>query len=246
MSRGWLRSVFLLFLFVLGTAGSRAQDSTEKPLYLVARPELGDPFFQESVIVMLPPLEQSPGLAVGVIVNKPIHITLKEIFPQERSLQDRSDPVYLGGPVDAGRPGAIFRAAKAPKRAMHLLADLYVSFDGDFIVGLLKKSKGDGSMRIFMGRAQWAPSQLRSEMMQRAWYGERAESSWIFSQTPQDVWRILLQRAQPSPLVSRPPSPAGPDRDWAGNLPNSFGAARTLDAFFFMTVPPTETQARLR
>ena len=41
------------------------------------------------------------------------------MFPSERSLRDRSDTVYFGGPVEIETPGAVFRAGK-PARSRRL------------------------------------------------------------------------------------------------------------------------------
>jgi len=203
-SRGVLLLVPLaLFLLALTAwaAGGAAQEATDKPLYLVARPELHNPFFQESVVLMLPLHDQEPRLIVGLIVNKPGRILLSQVFPGERRLRDRTDTVYFGGPLEIETPGALFRAAKPSKKAIHLYQDVYISFDRDLIVGMLKKAKPGADVRVFLGRAQWSPEQLQHEMSLGAWYSERAESSWIFSPTSQDSWHLLLQRAQPGPIA---------------------------------------------
>jgi putative transcriptional regulator len=201
MTRAWLQSVLLLSLFALSAARGLAQDKPETPLFLVARASVQDPFFQESVVLMLPLYDTEPRIVIGLIVNKPTHISLSKVFPKEKSLRDRADTVYFGGPVDTESPGAVFRAAKPAKQAFHLFDDLYVTFDSDFIVDLLKKTKNDGSVRVFLGRAQWAPEQLEGEMLLRGWYSEHAESSLIFSTAPQTVWHILFQRAEPGPVA---------------------------------------------
>jgi len=211
ISSGRSRSVLVLLplallLFVLiawGAAGGAAEEATDKPLYLVARPELRNPFFQESVVLMLPLHDQEPGLIIGLIVNKPGRIPLSQVFPGERRLRDRSDTVYFGGPVEIETPGAVFRAAKPSKKAIHLYENVYLSFDRDLIVGMLKKPKPGADVRVFLGRAQWAPEQLQDEMSLGAWYSERAESRWIFSPTSQDAWHILLERVQTGPIAMR-------------------------------------------
>ena len=203
------RSILLLLALVLlslawgaiGASGGAAQEATDKPLYLVARPELHNPFFQESVVLMLPLHDQEPRLIVGLIVNKPGRIPLGQVFPSERSLRDRSDTVYFGGPVEIETPEAVFRAEKPSKKAIHLYENVYMSFDRDFIVGMLKKPKPRVDVRVFLGRAQWAPEQLQDEVTLGAWYSERAESSWIFGPTSQDAWQILLGRVQSGPIA---------------------------------------------
>lgn len=193
-------TAIVLFAFVgIGSIGGAAQEGGDKPLFLVARRELADPLFQSSVVLMLPVSAGEPML--GLIVNKPTQLRLREIFPKDSALRARSDTVYFGGPVSVDAPGAVFRASKPPKQAIHLIGDLYVSFDSRFIEEMLKKHESGLDVRIFAGRAQWAPDQLQDEMLRGAWYNERAESSWIFSRDSENVWRILLDREQRGPMT---------------------------------------------
>ena len=87
----WFKSrvVFAFcLLVVLGkTPVHAAQDrpnkgsAEDKTLFLIARPELVDPFFKESVVLMFPSsVVAVKGLVVGLIVNRPASIALSEIF----------------------------------------------------------------------------------------------------------------------------------------------------------------------
>ena len=199
-----LRAIFLFALVGIGSMGGAAQDGGDKPLFLVARRELADPLFRGSVVLMLP--VSAGDLMVGLIVNKPTQLRLRQIFPKDSALRERSDSVYFGGPVGVDAPGAVFRASKPSKQAIHLIGDLYVSFDSHFIEEMLKKQEPGRDVRIFAGRAQWAPDQLQDEMLRGAWYNERAESSWIFSRDSENVWRILLDREQRGAMAQLPDS----------------------------------------
>jgi len=165
----------------------------EQAFFLVARRGLSDPFFQESVVVMLP-LPETP-LIVGLIINKkPTRLALREVFPDDAALKDRSEVMYFGGPVDLHAPGVVFRSPEASKQATHLFGDFYVSFDSHFIKELLEKPEPGRDLRLFLGRSQWAPGQLQNEMLRGGWYSVRAEANLIFSPDPQNVWRMLLER----------------------------------------------------
>jgi putative transcriptional regulator len=205
-------------LFVLSkTAVPAAQDkpnkegSEDQPLFLIARPELGDPIFKESVVLMFPSsVEAEKGPVVGLIVNKPARIALNEIFPNEKALKNRSETTYFGGPVDPRTPSVVFRSSKAAKQATLLFGDVYVSFDPDFIEELLKKPEKTPDLRLFLGRSQWAPAQLQNEIALGAWHGLRAESSLIFSANPEYLWRNLFERAEPGPIARASDAPFGP------------------------------------
>jgi putative transcriptional regulator len=173
-------------------------DSEDKTLFLVARPELGDPLFKESVVLMFPSsVVTVEGLVVGLIVNRPARVALSEIFPNDDALKNRSETAYFGGPVDPLAPGVVFRSSKAVKQAALLFGDIYVSFDPDLIRELLKKPEKTPDFRLFVGRSQWVSAQLQNEMAKRAWYSVRAETNLIFSPSPQSLWRNLFERAEP-------------------------------------------------
>jgi Uncharacterized ACR, COG1678 len=89
------------------------------------------------------------------------------------------------------------------------LGDVFVTFDAEFIKGLLKDPKPAQDFRLFAGRAQWSPAQLQNEMLGKAWYSVRADTSMIFSADPQYIWRTLFELAQPAPLVKFPDLPGG-------------------------------------
>jgi putative transcriptional regulator len=185
-------------------------NSEDKTLFLVARPDLRDPIFKESVVLMFPPsVGPEEGLVVGLIVNRPARVALSEIFPADKTLKDRSENVYFGGPVDPRVPGVVFRSSKAAKQAALLFGDVYVSFDADFIKELLKEPEKTPDLHLFVGRSQWAPAQLEIEMAVGAWYSMRAETNLIFSASPQSLWRKLLERAEPSPVAKVPDMPFG-------------------------------------
>jgi putative transcriptional regulator len=178
------------------------EDSEGKTFFLVARPELREPIFKESVVLRLPSsVGVGEGLVVGLILNKPARVALSDIFPDDQALQNRSETVYFGGPVEPWAPGVILRSSEPITKAALLFGDIYVSFDPDFIRELLKETEKTRDLRLFVGRSQWAPAQLQNEMAMGAWYSVRAETNLIFSATTQYLWRKLLDRAEPVPVA---------------------------------------------
>jgi putative AlgH/UPF0301 family transcriptional regulator len=202
-------------LLAFGSASARAQsdqpnkdtDKT-KPVFLVARPEIGDPIFQESVVLLFPATvessESGQRIMIGLIVNRAASVSLSEFFPDEKAFKNRSETAYFGGPVDMRSFCALFRSSKDVKQALNLFDDVYVSFDADFIKAHLKKPGETKDLRLFLGRAQWSPEQLQNERDLGAWYSVPAEKSLVFTASPQYLWHNLLERAAPGPIVKAP------------------------------------------
>jgi putative transcriptional regulator len=193
----WMAPLLLLgLLWGTGNHAYRAQEKLkEKPLFLVARPTIEDPFFEKSVVLMVPLTEEQ--VIVGIVVNKPTRLPLSQLFPNNAALKNRSENAYMGGPVDMSVPALIFHSAKSPKQAIPIYNDVYLTFDGKLIMKQLEDPKPAGDMRVFLGRAQWAPAQLDGEALEGSWYSLRVEGDVIFDHDSEHLWKRLHDRARP-------------------------------------------------
>jgi putative transcriptional regulator len=165
-----------------------------KPYFLVASPEMHDPIFRNSVIMMVPTI-QAPLLA-GVIINEPTGTSAQEVFPHFPALKGDPSSAYFGGPVDNGQPTLALRTSQPPAHAIQIIDDVYVSTDADTIGQILKDHARPPNLRIFLGRAQWLKEQLQSEIMQGAWYQVPADADQVFSADPAHLWNKLSERGQ--------------------------------------------------
>jgi putative transcriptional regulator len=200
-------AIFLLSLLsgITDRATQEKQDSDSQGNFLVARRELSDPFFEKSVVLMLP--TKGTPLLVGLIVNRPTKVPLRDLFTDSPAIQKLDATAYFGGPVDVevGARSAIFRSKKPPKDAIPVFGDVYASFDPEAIAGLLEDPQQASTLRVFLGRSQWAPAQLETEVARGAWYSVRGSADPIFGKFPEAVWRSLLEQAEPRPLVKYEP-----------------------------------------
>ncbi len=201
--------VFALALLP-GIAGTGAQEKpsvASQGLFLVARPEMPDPLFAKTIVLMVP-VKGVPGI-VGLIVNKPTKVPMHDLYTDSPALEKRDATVYFGGPVDVevSATSAIFRSAAPPKDATQVFGDVYVSFDPDTIVALVENVQQVSTVRVFLGRSEWAPEQLQNEIARGAWYSVRSGADSIFGKFPEAAWRALLEQAEPRPLTEyQPPS----------------------------------------
>jgi putative transcriptional regulator len=188
-------AVALASALTIAASGARAATSATT-VFLVARPDMPDPLFAQSVILMLPRSGDFP-LVAGLIVNKPIReVTLHKLFPDSAALKNRSDTAFLGGPVDIEAPAIVFRADRPIDRTTHIAGDVYVTLDPDLAAALAQDPKRVHDFRLILGRSQWTPAQLHSEMMKGAWYTVSAEAGIVFSADPSSLWNTLAARAR--------------------------------------------------
>jgi len=193
-------AVVLALAMVL--SGFAAEPTSGIVNLLVAKPEMPDPMFAHSVILILPHAADFP-LVVGLIVNEPIaQLPLHKLFPDSAALKRRSDTAFFGGPVDLETPAIIFRSAKAINKASQLAGDVYVSLDPDLAAGIAQDPKRAHDFRLVLGRAQWLTEQLHDEIMQGAWYMVSVEADIVFSAAPADLWDAMVARARWIPTVA--------------------------------------------
>lgn len=176
-------------------ARAQTTQADKGPIFLVATPDLTDPVFEQSVVLMLPP-QKGDILIAGLIVNKPTQIGLHEIFPKIALLKDRTDTAYLGGPVDVEAPSVVFRSDHASTAATELFGGVYASLDPDYVVQTLKSMPVSPDLRLYLGRAQWAPEQLYGEIQEGSWYIVPADPTVVFSTEPGQVWHNLVEHAK--------------------------------------------------
>jgi putative transcriptional regulator len=177
-----------------------AQHNESKAVFLIARRQIQDPYFEQSVVLMLP-LANGPVI-VGLIINKPTIMPLGKLFSGRVAPGNRADHAYFGGPVDVDVPCVIFRASTPPKSwALRLYGNVYLSFDSRLITRVLRKGQPSSSLRVFLGRAQWAPEQLENEMQEGGWYRMKAEGDLVLIPDPRNLWQKLHNQAAPSKYI---------------------------------------------
>jgi len=183
------------------TSAQKAPDNSSQGLFLVARRDMTDPLFEKSVVLMLP--VKGTSLLVGLIVNKPTKMPLHDLFPDSPALPKRDATAYFGGPVEVEARSALFRSSSAPKNSTRVFGDVYVTFDPATIATQVESLQQAPKLRVFVGRAQWAPEQLEDETDEGAWYSLRGDADPIFDPDGESAWRALLGRAEPRPFVER-------------------------------------------
>jgi putative transcriptional regulator len=175
-------------------------------IFLVAKREMRDPRFQETVVLVTQPPQGGP---FGVIVNRPLPRLLSEVFTQHPALKGRKDVLFRGGPVAPDSPIFLVRTSQPPTRSVHVLPDVYFVGDADWIDALLKRPDPTRGVRVFAGYSGWAVGQLQNEMQRGDWYVLPADAETIFEKDVARIWPDLVQRASARPTRHLVPAGAG-------------------------------------
>ena len=159
-----------------------------KPLnaiLIVARDNLPDPNFADSIVLVMNNLGPAP---FGIVINRPMPIPASRLFPDVGRLAQVHDKVHFGGPIDLESVWFLFRAATPPEHAIQACDGVYLSADRELLLKLLSRDKPMEGLRIFLGHAGWAPGQLEAEIERHDWTSKRADAQTIFSGTSEHPW----------------------------------------------------------
>ena len=180
-------AILCAVLLLFGASRLISADN-EKPLtaiLIVARSELPDPNFRDSVVLVMNNLGSGPA---GVIINRPTKVEVSHLFPEMEGLAKIRDKVYFGGPVEFGTVWFLFRADKPSEHAVEAFDGVYLSADPELLMKLLGRDKPMDGLRIFVGHSGWGPGQLQNEMARGDWTVKAAEADSIFSTKSEHPW----------------------------------------------------------
>jgi putative transcriptional regulator len=156
---------------------------------LVARRELPDPNFSETVVLLI---EHDERGTVGVVVNRPTEVSLATLIPGLEHAGARQSRVYRGGPVGEGSMMVLLRASDPPPSAQRVFADVWVSRSRETLERLEERTDTASSLRVYDGYAGWAPGQLEAEIARNDWYVLDADPGFVFHPNPRGLWHRLL------------------------------------------------------
>ena len=160
------------------------------PSLLVAAPQLVDPNFVQSVVLMM---EHSSEGAVGLVLNRPSPLTLAEVgksqtMPVHDSLA-RSQ-VFVGGPVAPER-GFVIHTQPGLAQSMNLFGEIQISSSMDALRSMLLDETA--AWRLCLGYAGWGAGQLEHELQEGAWLVAPATAAHVLGTSAELLWETVLR-----------------------------------------------------
>src|SRR5215510_13302622 len=171
----------------------QSQSALAKGKFLVASRRLGDPNFAETVVLLI---EFGQTGTMGVVINRPTEAPLSTLLPEVKGLQQRTDPVYLGGPVGRSQMIILARSGKQPEGSLQVFADVYTIGGQTVLQKILDQAGVEAKFRAYLGYAGWAAGQLEMEVSQGGWYIVPADAAAIFDKAATEIWLELIRRSE--------------------------------------------------
>jgi len=157
--------------------------------FLIAMPGMEDTAFAGSVVYLC---EHSPRGALGLVINKPTDINLKNLFEKVDLPLGRQDlasaPVLQGGPVQTERGFVLHEAVHAVggepgetvyASTMTIPGGLEMTTSKD-VLEAIATGAGPRRLLVTLGYSAWAEGQLESELAENSWLTVGADPSVIF------------------------------------------------------------------
>jgi putative transcriptional regulator len=171
------------------------------PGFLIAMPQLGDPNFHRSVILMI---EHGSTGAMGLVINRTAPLTLKDLASGQSlkiSRHRERDSVFVGGPVEQHR-GFVLHDRTDLSEKMEVVPGLYLSVTRDALGPLL----ADDACRIrfCLGYSGWGPKQLEREIAAGAWLFTEAQADPALNGVPDQLWDTTLRGMGVDPAMLVP------------------------------------------
>jgi putative transcriptional regulator len=148
-------------------------------------PAMADPHFANTLTYVC---EHNADGALGIVINKPIDMTLSSLFEQIKvPLADkvlRETPVHFGGPVQIDRGFVLHRPLGNWQSTLAISDDLGLTTSKDVLEAV---GRGDGPTDVFvsLGYAGWSAGQLEAELAQNAWLTVEADADVLFEVSPE-------------------------------------------------------------
>ncbi len=161
---------------------------------LVASRDLGDPNFAKAVILLVR-FDADQG-AVGLAINKRTDIPISRAFQDLKEAKGRSDPIYIGGPVELNTVMALLKTESKPDGASRVFGDVYLISDKDLLTQTLASKAEAAVFHAYVGYAGWGPGQLQHEVELGAWHILPADAAMVFHADPDALWEKLIKQTE--------------------------------------------------
>ncbi len=161
---------------------------------LIAMPQLRDPNFHRSVLLMI---EHDTSASFGLVLNRPADLLLSDLFS---SLQfewrgDQQGRVSWGGPVEPNSGWMLFGDSSSLGFEDEQVSSVVdgVNFGGSMDVFRDIAEAPPELLRFFLGYSGWGPGQLEFEMAQGAWLSAEADPETIFEVPAEKMWDHVVR-----------------------------------------------------
>jgi putative transcriptional regulator len=168
-------------------------ETLDTPLFLVAMPQVADPFFHRSVVLLL---EHSEGGSFGLVINRvtelPLSTVLGELGMEWHT--SRQPFALFGGPVHPNVGTALFAGVTVHEEDERTIpVGQGVRLSQDIRVLRQLSAMPPARFRLILGSAGWTPGQLEAELGRNDWLIAPFDVDLLFWDVGDEIWPRSLE-----------------------------------------------------
>ena len=172
-------------------------DRSLAPSFLVSMPQLVNPEFSRTVILLC---KHGDDGALGLVLNRPLVTTGRVTVNLDPPVTtDRELQVWIGGPVEPQRSW-ILVGEDRDGTGVRISDGVYLSTSPELLRRLLEPSPPPLA-RLIVGYAGWAPGQLEDELAESAWLLSDVDRDIVFNTAPDRMWEVAIRRLGADPAT---------------------------------------------
>lgn len=160
---------------------------------LVATRDLDDPNFAQTVVLLV---HYDAESVVGLVINRRTDFPLSRVLQDLKPAKDRSDPVYLGGPVETGSVFALLQSPSKVEGAEHVADNVYLIATKPLFEKTISANPAPGVFRVYLGYGGWSQEQLQMEVELGAWFVFPADAKTVFDPHPETLWSRMVRKTE--------------------------------------------------
>jgi putative transcriptional regulator len=177
----------------------RPEDLAQGKILIMKR-DAADPLFARSVVVLA---RYDKTGALGLMLHYRSDLPIGHALSGVKGAEKRTDPLFVGGPVELQTVLALVRADSPPAEATLVTGKLYLAASKQGIENALAKQPNPAALRIFLGYVGWGPAQLEREVRLGGWYIFDYDESLVFDEHPETLWNRLIAKAESQKVLFR-------------------------------------------
>jgi putative transcriptional regulator len=174
-------------------------DESLAPVLLVSMPQMLDPNFSKSVVLLA---EYGAHGAFGLVLNRRMDEPAKAIVTADEPLNIHPElHLFTGGPVEPTRAWILTAKRELDPEALEVMSGIYLSASPSLVRRTLENEPDPGT-RMVVGYAGWGAGQLDVELAEGSWLLAPVQTDLVFQTSIDTMWEAAIRRlgAEPSML----------------------------------------------
>ena len=171
---------------------------TLAPVLLVSMPQLSDPNFHQTVILLC---EHGEEGAFGLVLNRRTETPASSVIRLTPPIEgDNGLELWIGGPVEPERGWILLGEEPSDVESVRVCDGIFLSTSQDLLRRLLESPPSQHT-RLLTGYAGWSPGQLDAELSASAWLTATADRDIVFETHPAQMWETTIRRLGADPSL---------------------------------------------